>query len=337
MSKEGPWWRESKRCWYVWISGHQRSLGVRDKKDRKAARQAWHRLLAEAGERRGKQSEATVARVISAFLDDVEGRVTEKTRWNYSYFLGAFAKVRGSVKAEELAPTEAERFARQQPSWSDTTKGFFLGALVTAYGWSVRARIIRANPLLGLVKPPKASRGAWAVLSAEEREKLLAEASPAFRMFLAVVFATGARPGEAAALTAENFDADAGLAKLERHKMAYKGQARTIYIPPTISELLKRQRELYPSGPLLRNRAGRPWNGKAWVRAMGLLRARVGLPRCIAYSGRHTFATDALSEGVNPAQVAELLGHSGLGSLKHYSHLETKQATLQAALDRVRQ
>jgi integrase len=337
MSQQGPWWRKAKRGWYVWHDGRQRSLGVRDRKDRKAAYQAWHELLAETGKRKERRGEATVGRVISEFLDDVADRVTEKTRRNYAHFLGCFAKVRGSVRAEELAPTEAERFARVQASWSDTSKAYFLGVLVSAFRWALRAQLIRANPLAGVVKPPKASRGAWAVLSPEDREKLLAGASPAFRMFLAVVFGTGARPGEAAALTAENFDPEAGLARLKEHKRAYKGQARTIFLPPGIVELLKRQRELYTSGPLLRNRAGRPWNCKAWVRAMELLRERVGLPRAITYSGRHSFATDALSEGVNPAQVAELLGHKGLGSLRCYTHLETKQAALRAALDRVRQ
>jgi integrase len=311
---------------------------VRDRKDRKAARAAWHRLKAETGQqRREKPSEATVGRVIAAFLDDVADRVTPNTTRNYRHFLGRFAKVHGKAKVEELSPTEVEKFARQQQGWSDTSQGYFLGALVTAYRWSVRAKLIRANPLVGLVKPPKASRGAWAVLSPEEREKLLAGSPPAFRLFLTVLFSSGARPGEVAAITAENFDAEAGLARLDQHKTAHKGLSRTIFFPEAIVELLKRQRELYPTGPLLRNSLGRPWVCKAWVRAMGLVRKRVGLPRVVCYAGRHSFATDALAQGVNPAQVAELLGHKGLGSLRHYSHLETKQATLRAALDRVRQ
>jgi integrase len=336
---QGPWWRKAKQSWYVWHDGRQVSLKVRDQKDRKAARQAWHSLLAETGQRRReKQSAATVGKVIAAFLDDVADRVTPNTTRNYRHFLGRFSKAHGKVRVEELAPTEVEKFARQQPGWSDTSKGYFLGVLVSALRWALRAKLIRANPLVGLVKPPKASRGGWAVLSADERELLLAGSPPAFRLFLTVLFATGARPGEVAALSAENVDLEAGLARLDHHKTAHKvGKARTIFFPPAIVELLKRQRELYPTGPLLRNSVGRPWVCKAWVRAMGLVRKRVGLPRVVCYAGRHSFATDALSEGVNPAQVAELLGHKGLGSLKHYTHLEAKQATLRAALDRVRQ
>jgi integrase len=154
---------------------------------------------------------------------------------------------------------------------------------------------------------------------------------------LEVLWGTGVRPGEAAAITADNFDADAGLVRLKDHKTAHKGKARVIYLPPAVVEILDRLKGRYPSGPLLRNRCGRPWTGWAIVKAMQATRGRAGLPGKVAYGLRHTFATDALAAGVPDAQVAELLGHSGTAMLhRHYSHLVARSRVLRDALGQVR-
>ena len=46
----------------------------------------------------------------------------------------------------------------------------------------------------------------------------------------------------------------------------------------------------------------------------------------ISYSYRHSFATDALVNGVGAIEVAELMGHSNTDMLvKHYQHLAGKR------------
>src|SRR5262249_41639483 len=116
-----------------------------------------------------------------------------------------------------------------------------------------------------------------------------------------------------------------------------KGKSRVLYLPPEAVALLREQRERYPHGTLLRNRCGKPWTGWAIVKAMQATRERAGLPGKVAYGLRHSFATDALANGVPDAQVAELLGHSGTAMLhRHYAHLTAKARVLRDALDRVR-
>jgi integrase len=193
------------------------------------------------------------------------------------------------------------------------------------------------NPLLGVCKPPKVSRGMEALLSREEYARILDAATPPFRIFLRVLYASGARPGEVAAITAENLDADAGLVRLADHKTAYKGFRRVIYLTPEAVALLLSERERCRSGPLLRNNRGEAWTENAIGIAMRRTRARAGIPHAIAYGLRHSFATDALANGVPDAQVAELLGHSGTAMLhKHYAHLGAKAKALRDALSRVR-
>lgn len=186
-------------------------------------------------------------------------------------------------------------------------------------------------------RPSIASRGMGTLVSPEQHARLLEHATPHFRLFLRVLYGSGARPGEVAAITAENFDADAGLVRLDDHKTAHKGKRRVIFLSPELVALLTAQRQKYPQGALLRTRKGNHWARNAIVKAMIATRKRANLPHAIAYGYRHTFATDALANGVPNAQVAELLGHSGTAMLhKHYSHLGAKAQALRNALGNVR-
>src|SRR5262249_12381382 len=125
--------------------------------------------------------------------------------------------------------------------------------------------------------------------------------------------------------------------RLRDHKTVHKGKVRVIFLPGDIVDLLRRQMERFPTGPLLRSRCGRPWTGDSVKKAMQATRERAGLPGKIAYGYRHSFATDALASGVPDAQVAELLGHSGTAQLhRNYSHLSARTQVLRSALQRVR-
>jgi integrase len=333
-----PWYRSSKDAWYATVGGRRVSLGLKGKSNRLAARQAWRKAIreAEAQTSRPKPS-PTVQNVVDGFLADVQSRAKPKTLEVYRYFLTPFAGLHGESLAESLTPTLAEAYSRK-PEWTGTTQHQFLGALVAAFRWAVRLRLLAHNPLDGIRKPPKRSRAEDVLLSPSEAGALLSAACPAFAMFLEVLWATGSRPGEVAAICAENFDADAGLVRLAEHKtMAKTGRARAIYLPPKIVALLRHQRLLYPTGQLLRTSIGTPWNEDAWVGAMARTRRRAGLPHAIAYGLRHSFATDALANGVPDAQVAELLGHQGTAMLhKHYAHLGARANALRSALAQIR-
>jgi site-specific recombinase XerD len=101
--------------------------------------------------------------------------------------------------------------------------------------------------------------------------------------------------------------------------------------------LLVPERERYRSRPLLRNNRGKAWTENAIGLAMRRTRERAGIPQAIAYGLRHSFARDALANGVPDAQVAELLGHSSTAMHHcHFAHLGARAKALREALGRVR-
>jgi integrase len=342
-----PWFRESKDAWYITVEGRKLSLGVKGRENEKEAVKAWHRLMANgtpepsapppaATASEPKPDGVTVEQMLTAFLADCEGRTTGKTTEIYRYFLLPFADAYRERSADTLTPTLVEAYSRK-PGWKAQTRHGFLTTLVTAFRWAVRAGMLCRNPLQGVRKPPKQSRGMEALVTLEEYAQLTDAATPDFRLYMRVLWATGARPGEVSAITAENFDADAGLVRLSSHKTAYKGKVRVMYLPPEVVALLTRQRERYRTGALLRNTNGEAWTENALGLAMRRTRERAGIPHATLYGFRHSFATDALANGVPDAQVAELLGHSGTAMLhRHYSHLGARAQALKDALGKVR-
>jgi integrase len=187
-------------------------------------------------------------------------------------------------------------------------------------------------------KPPKASRGAKAIVSAEAHAALVQHADAFFKAFLQLLWLTGARPGEIASLTADAIDIAQGIALLAEHKTAHLGKSRIVFLSAEAVAILRERIAFHPEGLLFPSEnAGGVMTAQAIGCRLRRLCIRAGVKHCIAYGYRHGFATDALAKGVPDAQVAALLGHSGTAMLhKHYSHLTGQARALREALGRVR-
>jgi integrase len=145
---------------------------------------------------------------------------------------------------------------------------------------------------------------------------------------------TGCRPGEVAAVTAEQVDLKLGVWVFDEHKTAHKtGKPRVVYLSPAVLDLTRTLVVRYPTGPLFRGRGGRPFTRNGIRCRFRRLRAKLpDLKAFTAYSYRHTFTTDALTNGVGVAQVAELLGHTGTEMvMRHYQHLSQRVHHMRAA------
>jgi len=343
-----PWFRTASGTWYCTLKGKKVSLGVQGEANEKQAVQQWHRLLgglpleAPAKPMPSPTSEAeseravSVKDVIDGFLADSVSRVVDETQRGYRKYLLPYAEHFGNRSAEGLTSSEAEALTRK-PAWSQTYRSNVLSTLITAFRWAERERLISRSPLHNLRKPPKASRGAKAIVSADDYARLVKTADASFGAFLQLLWLTGARPGEIAGLTAEAIDLTQGVAVLAEHKTAHIGKSRVLFLPSEAVAILQRRIALYPDGLLFRGFDGRKMTPTAIGCRLRRLCVKAGVKHCIAYGFRHTFATDALANGVPDAQVAALLGHTGTAMLhKHYAHLGARARALKDALGKVR-
>jgi integrase len=330
------------------------SLGVKGEENRTEAVRQWHRLMAGGGEpitgipivapvrvetpvqKEPTPEGLTVRALVDGFLQDAEARIGPESFRGYCKFLTPFVQAHGQREAQTITPTESETFSRK-PEWSDTYRAGFLGTLMTAYRWAVRQGLLVSSPLEHIRKPTRKSRGASAVVSKMEHKKLTSVADPMFRDFLKVLWESGARPGEVGGLTAEQVRASVdGVIPLENHKTAHKGKARYIILTPVAFNILKRRAKAAGSGLLFKGQSG-PMTPKAVCSKMARLCRKAGIRRLMAYGYRHTFATDALANGVPDATVAALLGHSDTSMLhRHYGHLTSRTAMLREAAKMVR-
>src|SRR5262249_34353459 len=102
------------------------------------------------------------------------------------------------------------------------------------------------------------------------------------------------------------------------------GKPRIIYLTPVMVELTRKLVALYPEGPLFRGPRSKRGFTRNGVRCR-FKRIREALPHLkgvISYTMRHSFATQALINGIGIAHVAELLGHVDTTMVsQHYAHL----------------
>jgi integrase len=168
---------------------------------------------------------------------------------------------------------------------------------------------------------------------------------PHWHPFLQALKDTGARPGEIAGATAEDFKLEMGAFVFHKESNRRRGQFshktsktkdRVIFLcEPTLSNV-KELVAKYPTGPLFRRRNGKAFGKVNFVDRFMKLRRRLKMPHLTAYSYRHTFATEMLKAGMDVDTLAELMGNSPAVIRLHYSHLLADVKGLREKLERFR-
>jgi site-specific recombinase XerD len=240
----------------------------------------------------------------------------------------------------------------QTCKWGRGMQGMAARSLRACFRWAVRDGLLTKNPIEGLRIPTSRSRGREYLIGATPAERafnharIVAAASKSFRPFIVCLEATGARPGEIAAATAADYNAEIGAicyhadaARLEGefgHKTSGHGKERTIFLTGDARRIVEELVKKRPRGPLFRNTRGQPWTAAAVARAFYKIRRKTGIAKLSAYSYRHVFATDALEKGMDIDTLAALLGNSAATIRKHYAHLLANTGNLRRRMDELR-
>lgn len=323
-----PFFRAADGWWYAQLTAAGKRKQVRlvkGKANEREAYRAFCRLLADEGQARPAAANPTVAAVCDLFLDASERQHKPETYEWHRHYLQSFCSRHGKLVTADVRPFHVANWLDAHPTWK-ASRRHATAVVKRAFAWAEAQGYIDASPVRGVKKPPGGKR--TRVLSADERAQILAAVpDEPFRRFVVALQETGCRPGEVAKVTAAQVDLALGVWVFDEHKTAHQtGKPRVVYLSPAALELSRLLVGRYKSGPLFRGRDGHAFTPNALRCRFRRLRERLpGLKPFTAYAYRHTFTTDALTNGVGIAQVAELLGHASTDMvMRHYQHLSQR-------------
>lgn len=203
---------------------------------------------------------------------------------------------------------------------------------------AITDELITSNPLdrVALKKLIKqtARKSTYEVdpFTADERAALVSSARPDEMPLIKFWFETGLRHGEIIALTWDDIDWNAAVARISRNvvggwadgkrtqvEKAPKSDAGNRKVELSVAALsaldLQKPFTYAPGGRVWRNpRTGRGWETETQIRkSLWIpLCERAGVRYRNPYQIRHTFASSRLTDGANPYWMADQLGHENL-------------------------
>jgi integrase len=158
-------------------------------------------------------------------------------------------------------------------------------------------------------------------LSVDEAKRLLNAAEPAFRNLLRAALATGARYGELARLTVEDFRHDSETLTI---RVSKTGKSRHVVLTEEgvafFSELCRGR----PGHETMLRRANdEPWTPSVQAKPMTQACQRAKISPPMSFHGtRHTYASLSVMAGMPMPVLAQNLGHVDTTMIqKHYGHL----------------
>lgn len=202
---------------------------------------------------------------------------------------------------------------------------------------AVQAHVIPQNPADGATAP-KTNYKPKQILTDQELDVFMkaVQADEVWRDFFYTELTTGLRKGEICGLMWQDFEAACGTLKVCRTLHCQRtgeyslgetktGQGmRTIVLPQSTADVLRRRKEnaitrwIFPN-PI---KPELPMSPSAAYHHMKTLLKRAGLPDIRFHDLRHTFATHALTSGVDAKTLSGILGHTNASfTLDTYTHV----------------
>lgn len=288
-----------------------------------------------------------------------ERNASEHTIANYLMDIRQFiALTWGENAPPPCAWKRVDRFAargflvhHQKTGKEATTSRRKLSSLRSFFKFMLREEMVSLNPFSGLVLP-KLPRYLPKVLSVDEVGRLLNapfleridKAEPGNKAWdtyardrdvaiLEVLYTTGARLNEIAALAENQVDLLSGVLKV-------RGKGKKERICPLGNPAIKALRRALQARDniwLSLGKSGRPpalflnkWGGRLTPRSIERMMKKylisAGLnPDLSPHALRHSFATHLLDAGADLRSVQELLGHANLSTTQIYTHISVER------------
>lgn len=327
-----PYYFTQKKCWYC---KNDEGKAVRLDPDESEAYRIWQGMK-DAGSSLS-HPRVTAVRLCQAWLVEHESQMSKLRFAGTGRFLGSFVDYVGPAYAAAdvtnslvLAWVRVPRVAARDgelQTWSDAYTRDAVAALKRVFAWARDQGYLQKNQIASL--KTKSPTGRKRIVTDDEHCSLVAAAraqkvnGPQFALYL-IASHCGARPQQIRSVTAEHVHSSGQCWVFVEHKTAMKtGKPLAVYINPCLQTLTKILAKQHPTGPLFRQANGNPWLKDTVAMRLRRIREKLGMRDVVAYSYRHTYATDALRAGVPMATVAALLGHKDSRMVSQvYGHLD---------------
>ncbi len=152
-----PWFRKSRRSWFVTIDGVQHNLGP----EKAEAFDRFYELMRQPKERR--VATHSMAAIADSFLEWVQKQRSAETYEWYRYRLERFVQKYPDLRAADVRPFHVETWADGYPL-TQTSRRNYLRAVKRCLKWAVAQGYLAKNPVETLEVP-----------AGEHKEVLVAE------------------------------------------------------------------------------------------------------------------------------------------------------------------
>lgn len=330
------WW-----CLNVTENGRRSRIRLaQGKGSTKAAMKRFHaiQVARAAGEpaRTRPALSGSVLAIVEVFLTHAEVNVAPKTYRGYSDFLNDFlASCPDGMLVGELKVLHVTDWLDSHDTWGPSTKSGAIGAVRRCFKWAFEQGRIPAYPFPGMKAPQKQIRET--IINEAEFAKILAATQgDDLKDLLRFLWYSGVRPQEARLIEPRHCDLANKRIILPPSQAKGKKKYRVIYLADKALEIVQRLLKKRTKGRLFRPAGREAWTSNAIRQRFKRMEKKLGVRYC-QYNFRHSFATHALTEGVDGVTVGVLMGHADPSMVgKVYQHLAKAPEFMQAAANKAR-
>jgi len=205
-----------------------------------------------------KVSPHSLAAIIDAFLDWTQKHRSPDTYEWYRYRLQRFVERHPDLAVASLRPYHVQRWVDEQ-SLSTTTKCNYVQSVKRCLRWAATQGYIDSHPIASLEVPAAAEHRETALTQGEFDRLLSYAVSPEFRDLLIVTWETGCRLQELRRVEARHVDLKLQRWVFKTSESKGKRKSRLVYLTDRAAAIVKRRMFAHRTGPIFRNRDGRPW------------------------------------------------------------------------------
>ena len=271
-----PFYRKSRKTWYVQISGRQVNLG----QDRIDAFRRYYEIMANPPEKRLESVDhgegIKLSQLFDFFLEWLQHNRSTATYGWYQYRLQRFADFYPDLTVSQLKPFHVQQWVDQYQEHATTTSRNYMRSVKSCLKWATRQGYIERDPIAGLEVPAGEARDVF--IPKDEFDQILAAISESnLRDLMIVTYETGCRPQESLRLEIRHVDLNAQRWVLPRSEAKGKKAPRAVYLTPVAAEIVKRLIAGRTDGFVFRNSNGKKWTVSAVNCAFTRIRDRFGI------------------------------------------------------------